>query len=442
MSRDSLAEALRELREAAGLSQEAVARGAGITKNYLGILETGHNPRTGKPSRPSHRVTASIARALDVSVDDLLQLAGYSRAVSAQAAVGSVATLVQPPARIQSPINPLVPTVFRLSQRPLVSVIGVGKGGVKSLSRLASEEVSGVDLIGIDDHPETLWPDGDAITSPALAIAGKFRGACVVNASRFAGEQDKALNRYFALWQDEFWNCYFAPWIEKTDIAIISAGMAGRTGPDFCPKISEVLKEKSRALRIGVFAMPTWFEQQNIRESSNAIGVMRDLLDLLFVIPGVTLCEPGTPAMQAYEAAVCALGSRVRVIAEALTEPGDGLTFQEVRSLFEGCGPAWIADSDLASPAQLSTVVDRFVASSTDGVQARKADRIFCRFRVPAGGGWQGIDAAVQAITGELSGTYPPGGRPAEVLVGVSRHDVGARGGRVTVIGACSRSRR
>lgn len=66
---------LRQLRNARGLSQEALAYQAGITKNQLQLIESGRasgsRGRTG-PSNPRMATLAGIAGVLGLSVGEIL----------------------------------------------------------------------------------------------------------------------------------------------------------------------------------------------------------------------------------------------------------------------------------------------------------------------------------------------------------------------------------
>jgi transcriptional regulator with XRE-family HTH domain len=60
-----LASTLRRLRESNGLSQEALAKKAGVTREYVNKLEAGH-------SDPSVRIALRLAQALGVSIATLV----------------------------------------------------------------------------------------------------------------------------------------------------------------------------------------------------------------------------------------------------------------------------------------------------------------------------------------------------------------------------------
>ncbi len=57
--------AIRERREAAGLNQRELARRTGLTPEYLNAIERG-------PRRPGVLTLVRIARALGVTIDDLI----------------------------------------------------------------------------------------------------------------------------------------------------------------------------------------------------------------------------------------------------------------------------------------------------------------------------------------------------------------------------------
>ena len=55
---------------------------AGVSHNYLRILELSKDPRTGKPSRPSVDVLKRLARAYNYPYEKLLKAAGYLQTLS------------------------------------------------------------------------------------------------------------------------------------------------------------------------------------------------------------------------------------------------------------------------------------------------------------------------------------------------------------------------
>ena len=84
---------LGERRLGRGLSLRTVAGHADMAPAYLGILEKGENPKTGKPSRPSVAVLQSLARALEMDAAQLLILAGYPAITTDPQSLAVAATL-------------------------------------------------------------------------------------------------------------------------------------------------------------------------------------------------------------------------------------------------------------------------------------------------------------------------------------------------------------
>jgi transcriptional regulator with XRE-family HTH domain len=71
-----LASLLRARRTELGRSLRAVARDARISPSYLGAIELGRNPATGRPPQPSLRVLGALARARDLELATLTAAAG------------------------------------------------------------------------------------------------------------------------------------------------------------------------------------------------------------------------------------------------------------------------------------------------------------------------------------------------------------------------------
>lgn len=69
---------LGERRHQLGLRALEVAKKARVSRAYLSIIETGRNPRTGRPSKPSLEVLVLLSKILDLDLSDLVKLAGYN----------------------------------------------------------------------------------------------------------------------------------------------------------------------------------------------------------------------------------------------------------------------------------------------------------------------------------------------------------------------------
>lgn len=64
----ALGEAIRQLREERGMTQESLAQEAGVTVGHMSMIERGH-------SNPTWATVKAIATALEASMVDLTKLA-------------------------------------------------------------------------------------------------------------------------------------------------------------------------------------------------------------------------------------------------------------------------------------------------------------------------------------------------------------------------------
>lgn len=109
----TFADALKEARKAAGLSQAALARRAGLTGSYISVLESRRRPP------PSPRIVRSLCRVLGIDAAPLLEAAALER--SPPTVRRRVERMRAERGRVQKTRdNLLTTTLFHLSRRPRV----------------------------------------------------------------------------------------------------------------------------------------------------------------------------------------------------------------------------------------------------------------------------------------------------------------------------------
>lgn len=109
----TFADALKEARQAAGLSQAALARRAGLTGSYISVLES----RRRRP--PSPRVIRSLCRVLEIPAAPLLEAAALER--SPPTVRRRIERMNKEQGRVQRTRDSLLTTtLFHLSRRPRV----------------------------------------------------------------------------------------------------------------------------------------------------------------------------------------------------------------------------------------------------------------------------------------------------------------------------------
>lgn len=68
---------IKNYRKEHAMSLRDFADKCGISHSYIARLETGIDPRNGKPVEPTVEVVARIASAMGMTLDELLQRTGY-----------------------------------------------------------------------------------------------------------------------------------------------------------------------------------------------------------------------------------------------------------------------------------------------------------------------------------------------------------------------------
>lgn len=76
---------LKEQRSRRGLSIRKAAALVGVSPSRLGEIERGESYRTLRETRPSRELIESLARAYEIDVNGLLEMAGYQSAAAAPA---------------------------------------------------------------------------------------------------------------------------------------------------------------------------------------------------------------------------------------------------------------------------------------------------------------------------------------------------------------------
>src|SRR5688500_17099669 len=176
--RSPFGERLRRLREAAGLSQGALAARAGLTAKGIAALER------GRRQRPHPHTIRALADALDLTPTERAELAAaVGRRGHADAHAAPAAPLVAPPASAPPAPLPVPPTpligraraaaaVVALLRAPgarLVTLTGPGGIGKTRLALAVAEDLS-------PDFPDGLaFVPLAALADPALVLPALAR---------------------------------------------------------------------------------------------------------------------------------------------------------------------------------------------------------------------------------------------------------------------------
>jgi len=218
--------------------------------------------------------------------------------------------------------------------RPIiVKVVGVGGGGCNAITRMAREQIYGVEFVAINTDSQhlafteakTRLQIGTTATHGLGAGGDKEKGKIAAEESR-----------------DEIKQV-----LTGADMVFIAAGMGGGTGTGAAPVVAEI-GTQCGALTIGIVTKPFTFEgMHRMKTAEEGVLELGNRVDTLMVIPNdqlLDVCDATTDVRNAFDTADQALHDGVKAIAELVTVPGlVNLDLADVRALLKKAGAAWIS---------------------------------------------------------------------------------------------------
>jgi len=163
----TFADALKEARQAAGLSQAKLARRAGLTGSYISVLESRRRPP------PTPRVIRSLCRVLEIDAAPLLEAAALER--SPPTVRKRLEHMRKERGRVhKTRDNLLTTTLFHLSRRPRVvepmaGFLDLPPEQQALLGRLLGRVRRVRSLDEAESHAETILEDASSDERDALA---------------------------------------------------------------------------------------------------------------------------------------------------------------------------------------------------------------------------------------------------------------------------------
>jgi cell division protein FtsZ len=166
--------------------------------------------------------------------------------------------------------------------------------------------------------------------------------------------------------------------LSGADMVFVTAGMGGGTGTGAAPVIAEVSKEIG-ALTVGIVTRPFTFEgRKRATQAMNGIGVFKEKVDTLIVIPNDRLLEivdKNTPMLEAFREADNVLRQGVQGISELIAVPGlINLDFADVKTVMTEKGSALMGigiaqGENRASEAAKKAISSPLLETSIDGAK-------------------------------------------------------------------------
>ena len=150
----------------------------------------------------------------------------------------------------------------------IITVMGVGGGGINAVNHMYSQGIDGVTFVVSDTDSHFL---------NASPVPNRFLLRSDMTHRSAAEESESEIA---ALFDDD------------TKMAIIVAGMGGETGTDVAPVVARIAREKEVTLTVGIVTTPFLFEgSERIQMALAGIEDMRKHVDSLFVINNQHLTE-------------------------------------------------------------------------------------------------------------------------------------------------------
>lgn len=214
-----------------------------------------------------------------------------------------------------------------------IKVIGLGGAGCNAITRMARQQIQGVEFIAMNTDAQHL-----AVTEAPVRIQLGERATGGLGAGgdhrigrRSAEESQDDINEVIA----------------GADMVFVTAGMGGGTGTGSLPVVAELAK-KSGTLTVTIVTKPFTFEgAHRSKVAEEGITDTIDKVDTMVVITNdrlFDLCDKRTGVDGAFQLADEVLCHGVQAIAEVITVPGlINLDFADVKTVMKDAGPSWMS---------------------------------------------------------------------------------------------------
>lgn len=235
-----------------------------------------------------------------------------------------------------------------------IKVIGVGGGGGNAVnSMITSNQIQGVEFIAVNTDAQAL------LTSKAdtkLQIGSNFTKGLGSGADPEVGGAAAEESR------EKIKDVLF-----DSDMVFITAGMGGGTGTGASPVIAEIAKETG-ALTVAVVTKPFSFEGvRRLQQAEEGIGMLKDKVDTLIVIPNQRLMDVVDKKMtllDAFRLADNVLGQGVQGISDLITVPGlINVDFADVKTIMSDSGSALMGIGEASGENRAATAARMAISS-------------------------------------------------------------------------------
>lgn len=213
-----------------------------------------------------------------------------------------------------------------------IKVIGTGGAGGKTLNRMVTEWLEGVEFVAVNTDAQDL----------ASNLAPKKINIWLNLTKGLGAGADPEIGRKAAEENiDELKNM-----LVDTDMIFITAGMGGGTGTGAAPVIGEIAKQMG-ILTVAVVTEPFGFEgKRRLENAQSGTAKLKTSVDTLIVIPNdkiFNIIDKKTTFKQAFNMIDRILFLGVQGISDLIIKPGDiNIDFADINSVLRGSGTAML----------------------------------------------------------------------------------------------------
>lgn len=211
-----------------------------------------------------------------------------------------------------------------------LKVVGVGGSGCNALARMIDARIHGVEFIAVNTDAQALH--NSPATSKVHIGKGLTRG--------LGAGMNPEIGRQAAVDTKEELQAA----LRGADMVFVASGMGGGTGSGAAPVIADIAREMG-ALTIAVVTKPFMFEgQARMRIAEEALGILREKVDSIIVIPNdrlLSIIDRKTPVTEAFGIVDDILRQGVQGISDLITRHDYiNADFNDVKKVMQNSGSA------------------------------------------------------------------------------------------------------
>ncbi|MEN9261245.1 MAG: cell division protein FtsZ [Thermostichus sp. HHBFW_bins_43] len=245
-----------------------------------------------------------------------------------------------------------------------IKVVGVGGGGGNAVSRMAANNLTGVEFWSVNTDSQALIQSS---TLNRLQIGQKLTRGLGAGGNPAIGQKaaEESSEELSAA-------------LKGADLVFIAAGMGGGTGTGGAPIVAQIAKA-SGALTVGVVTRPFSFEgKRRTKQAEEGIQALQEAVDTLIVIPNdklLSVISEQTPVQEAFRVADDVLRQGVQGISDIILIPGMiNVDFADVRSVMADAGSALMgigmgSGKSRAREAAVTAVSSPLLETSIEGAK-------------------------------------------------------------------------